>query len=56
MHENKFDAEQKRILLFNRKIDLHNHTICIPPSPSPSATSVNSQPQPTLTGQQQAQE
>lgn len=54
-HENKFDPEQKRILLFNRKIDLHNHTICIPPNPSPSATSVNSHPQPSLTEQQQAQ-
>lgn len=55
MHENKFDAEQKRIL-FNRKIDLHNHTICIPPNPSPSATSVNSHPQPNQTEQQQPQE
>lgn len=35
MHENKFHSEQKRILLFNRKIGLHNHTICIPPNPSP---------------------
>lgn len=55
IHENKFDPEQKRILLFNRKIGLHNHTICIPPNPSPLTIPVNSHHQPNLRPQQQAQ-
>lgn len=48
MHENKFHSEQKRILLFNRKIGLHNHTICIPPNPSPLTASASSHPLPSL--------
>lgn len=30
INENKFHPEQKHILLFNRRIGLHNHTICTP--------------------------
>lgn len=52
--QNEFGPKQKRILLFNRKIGLHNCTICIHPNPSPLTLSASSSPRPDLTEQQWA--